>query len=119
MTQKKASTTKKASGKIKDQTLTRLIEEIIEQGADTAEEINRAVLDLPVIVLENLGLRATAKDVKKVQESSIGAIYKLIHEINHQVADLAADLLKQNSTKPKKPKKATKPKTSKKSKKSK
>ncbi len=78
-----------------DQKLTRLIEEFIDKGADTAEEINRAVLDLPVTVLDSLGLEDTANEVKKVQDSSIGAVYNLIHEINHKVADLATDLLEQ------------------------
>jgi uncharacterized protein YaaR (DUF327 family) len=80
-----------------DQKLTRLIEELIDKGADTAEEINRAVLDLPVTVLDSLGLEDTANEVKKVQDSSVGAVYNLIHEINHKVADLATDLLEQRT----------------------
>jgi hypothetical protein len=75
------------------QTLTRLVEEIIDKGANTAEEINRAVLELPVSVLDSLGLEDTAIEVGIVQDSSIGAIYKLIHDINHRVADLATELL--------------------------
>ena len=75
--------------------LTRLIEEIVDKGANTAEEINRAVLDLPITVLDSLGLEDTANEVKKVQDSSIGAIYKLIHDVNHKVADLATELLEQ------------------------
>ena len=78
-----------------EQTFTRLIEEVIEKGANTAEEINRAVLELPVSMLDSLGLEDTASEVKKVQDSSIGAVYKLIHDINHKVADLAAELLEQ------------------------
>ena len=64
----------------------------------TAEEINRAILDLPVTVLENLGLGDTASQVKKVQDSTIGAIYTLIRDINHKVADLAEDLLEQKKS---------------------
>jgi uncharacterized protein YaaR (DUF327 family) len=95
MAQRKASATNKARKSSEEQTLTRLVEEIIDKGANTAEDINRAILDLPVTILENLGLEETADDVKKVQDSSIGAIYKLIHDINHKVADLATDLLEQ------------------------
>lgn len=83
------------------QKLTRLVEDIIEQGADTAEDINRAVLELPVTVLESLGLKETAEEIKKIQDASLGAIYKLIHDINHEVADLATDLLKQRKAKKK------------------
>ena len=78
---------------IKGKALARLIEDIIEEGANSAEDIHRAVLDLPVTMLENLGLKSTSKNMKKVQESSIGAVYKLIHEINHEVANLATRLL--------------------------
>ena len=95
MPQRKASTTKKIYKVSEEQKLTRLVERIIDEGANTAEDINRAVLDLPVTLLESLGLEETADDVKRVQDSSIGAIYTLIHDINHQVADLATDLLEQ------------------------
>ena len=80
-----------------DQTtaLTRLIEEAIDKGADTAEEINRAILDLPITVLDSLGMENTSNEVKKVQDSTIGAIYQLVHDINHKVADLATELLEQ------------------------
>ena len=99
MPQRKASTTNKTRKESEEQKLTRLVEEIIDKGATTAEEINRSILDLPVTVLESLGLEETADDVKKVQDSSIGAIYKLIHDINHKVADLASDLLEQRGEK--------------------
>ncbi len=99
MTQQKSSTTKKARKINKEPKLTRLVEEIIEKGASTAEEINRAILDLPVTMLDSLGLEETAADVKKVQDRSIGAIYKLIRDINHKVADLASDLLEQKRKK--------------------
>jgi hypothetical protein len=82
-----------------EQTLTRLIEEVIEKGANTAEEINRAVLELPVSVLDSLGLEDTATEVKKVQNSSIGAVYNLIHDMNHKIADLATELLEQHQGK--------------------
>lgn len=82
-----------------DEQLTRLIEDFIEKGANTAEEINRAVLDLPVSVLDSLGLEETASDVKKMQDRSIGAVYQLIHDINHKVADLATELLEQHPDK--------------------
>jgi uncharacterized protein YaaR (DUF327 family) len=84
---------------VEEQTLTRLIEEVIEKGANTAEEINRAVLELPVSVLDSLGMEDTATEVKKVKESSIGAVYSLIHNINHKIADLATELLEQQQDK--------------------
>ena len=66
-----------------------------------AEEINRAILDLPITVLDSLGMENTANEVKRVQDSSIGAIYQLVHDINHKVADLATELLEQREGKEK------------------
>lgn len=76
-----------------DPELVRVVEEVIDKGATSAEEIHRAVGELPISVLEGLGLDETASRVKNVQDRSIGAIYKLIRDVNHQVAGLAADLL--------------------------
>lgn len=78
-----------------DAELARVIEEVIDKGASSAEEIHRAVGELPITVLENLGLGATASDVKRIQDRSIGAIYDMIRNVNHRVADVAADLLEQ------------------------
>ena len=96
----KASKPKSSKPKVSDELrLARLIEDVIDKGANTAEEINRAILDLPVTVLENLGLGDTASHMKKMQDSSIGAVYTLIRDINHKVADLAKDLLEQKNAK--------------------
>ena len=38
-----------------EQKLARLVEGVIHKGANTAEEINRAILDVPITVLEGLG----------------------------------------------------------------
>lgn len=84
-----------------EQKLARLVEGVIDKGANTAEDINRAILDLPVTVLESLGLEDAADDVKQIQDRSIGAIYQLVHDINHKVADLASDLLEQRGNKKK------------------
>ena len=35
--------------------------------------------------------------VRKVQDTSIGAIYDLIRDINHKVAELSGDLLERQS----------------------
>jgi rhodanese-related sulfurtransferase len=49
---------------------------------------------MPLDVLAKLDVcEATVKDVRKVQETSIGAIYDLIHKVNHEVGKLAKELL--------------------------
>jgi hypothetical protein len=77
--------------------LTELIETAIHRGASSVEEIHRAIASLPLEVMENLGLlERTARDVKRIQEESIGAVYDRIRRINHEVGCLAADLLESN-----------------------
>ena len=76
------------------QTLSRFVRDAVDKGATAAEEIHKAVVSLPLNVVEKLELFETsAKEVKKVQDLSIGAVYDLVREINHQVTDLAAEIL--------------------------
>ena len=77
--------------------LAELVENAVDKGATTAEEIHRAIVDLPVTALEHLGVfTETASQVRKIQEASIGAIYDLIRDVNHQVAKLAGELIEQH-----------------------
>ncbi len=77
-----------------DKALTQLVKEAVEKGATTAEEIHRAIADLPVTMLERMGLEEDAvKEARKISDASIGAIYDLIRNINRQVASLASELL--------------------------
>jgi hypothetical protein len=74
--------------------VTRLIQEAIDKGATTVEEIHKSVADLPLKMLEERELlRGPAKEVRRVQDRTIGAVYDLIREINEQVGNLASDLL--------------------------
>ena len=75
-------------------TLTRLIQDEIDKGATTVEEVHKAIADLPLKMLEQSDLlKGTAKEVKRVQDRSIGAIYDLIRGINEKVGTFASDLL--------------------------
>lgn len=81
-----------------DRALTQLIEEVVDEGATTVEEIHRAIADMPLSVLEKLGLmERTATEVREIQDVTLGAIYDLIRDVNHKVADLARDLLEERS----------------------
>lgn len=78
----------------RDTALTELIAEAVDRGATTVEEIHREIAELPLGVLERLGLfPQTTPDVRRIQDASIGAIYDAIREINHSVTRLAGDLL--------------------------
>lgn len=77
-----------------ERALSELIEEMVDKGATTAEEIHRQIADLPLSVLERLGIfERTAGDVKRIQDTSIGAVYELIRNVNHEVARLAGELV--------------------------
>ena len=75
-----------------------LVREVVADGATTAEEIHKAIADLPLEVLERLDLfRETARNVRKIQDTSIGAMYDVIRKIDREVARLASDVLRRSA----------------------
>jgi hypothetical protein len=101
----------KAGTRAEARRLADMVEEAIEDGAGTAEEIHKAIANMPLAVLEELDLFAdVVKDVRKVQETSIGAIYDAIRKVNREAAQLADDLL---ARRPGRPGAATRPKRAK------
>ena len=85
--------------------LATFIQEAIDKGATTVEDVHKSIADLPLKILEESELlRGAAKKVQRVQDQTIGAIYDLIRRINHQVGKLAAELLaegaKRRATRP-------------------
>lgn len=91
---KKSKKGKAKKGKKAKKDLADLVKEAVDKGADTAEDIHRAVADLPLTVLAEIGLeRGPIKEVRRIQDLSIGAVYDLIREINQQVTQLAKDIL--------------------------
>ncbi len=84
-----------ASEKSTDMTaLVKLIQDAIDKGATTVEEIHKSIADLPLSMLEGSQLlRESAKKMVRVQDHTIGAIYDLIRDINRRVGALASELL--------------------------
>jgi histone H3/H4 len=86
---------KKRGGRSEATRLADLVQQAVDDGADTAEEIHKAVADLPLEVLAKLDIfKESAKDVRRVQDASIGAIYDVVHRVNREVAKLARELAK-------------------------
>jgi hypothetical protein len=80
----------------RDETLTGWIQEAVDRGATSVEEIHKAIADLPLDVMERNGLfEETTAEVRKVQERSIGAVYDVIRDVNRRIGELASDLLRQ------------------------
>jgi hypothetical protein len=97
---------RKGDGRAEASRLAHLVQQAIDEGADTAEEIHRSIANLPLDVLERLDLfEETVKDVRKVQDTSIGAIYALIHKVNREVGRLAAEMLRRPAPRKAVPKK--------------
>ncbi len=85
----------KRGGRSEATRLADLVQQAVDDGANTAEEIHKAVADLPLEVLAKLDIfKETAKDVRRVQDASIGAIYDVVHRVNREVAKLARELAK-------------------------
>jgi len=75
-------------------TTVRFIQDAIDKGATTVEEIHKSVADLPLKILEESDvLKESAKEAKRLQDHTIGAIYDVIREINEQVGTYASGLL--------------------------
>ena len=74
--------------------LVRFIEEAIEKGATTVEDVHKSIAQLPLKILEETDLlRGPAKEVPRIQDHTIGAIYDLLWYIDEQVEILAEELL--------------------------
>lgn len=74
--------------------LSKLIQDAIDKGATTVEEIHKSIAKLPLDMLAEIEpLKGPAKEARRVQDRSIGAIYDLIRDVNQQVGTLASDLL--------------------------
>lgn len=78
-----------------------LVQEAIDRGATTAEDIQKAIANLPLKMLEEISiLKKPVREVRKVQDRSIGAVYDTIRAINERVGKLASELLRERKTTP-------------------
>ncbi|MDX2167680.1 MAG: hypothetical protein SF182_11475 [Deltaproteobacteria bacterium] len=70
-----------------------LIQEAVDKGATSVEQIHRTIADLPLSALEQRGLLgAEGKSARTLVDTSIGAVYQTIRTVNRQVGELASDL---------------------------
>lgn len=77
-----------------DRELRGVIEDVVDKGATTVEDIHKRIAEMPLDLLAQLGVfERTAGNVKEIQEASIGAVYELIRDVNHRVAQLAREVL--------------------------
>jgi hypothetical protein len=70
------------------------IRKAVDRGADAAESIHKRVARLPLAPFEGVDqLEGAVKDVRRVQDRSIGAVYDLVRDMNHELVRLAEEWL--------------------------
>jgi hypothetical protein len=100
---------RRAKARSEARRLADLVRREIDDGATTVEEIHKSIASLPLDILERLDVfEETVKDVRKVQDTSIGAIYDLIRKVNREVGKLATELLEGGRARRARPKKPLK-----------
>jgi hypothetical protein len=75
-------------------TLVRLVQDAIDKGATTVEDVHKSIADLPLRILEESDLlREPAKEARRLQDHSLGRIYDVIRQINERAGAYAAEVL--------------------------
>jgi hypothetical protein len=71
--------------------LKNLMQDAINQGATTVEQIHKSIVDLPLSVLEKNGLLDMDSEKRdEMWDKSIGHVYEAIRRVNQEIGDLAA-----------------------------
>ena len=77
------------------------IEKTVDRGATTAEEIHRAIADLPFEALERLGvLETSGGEIKRIHDDTVSAVYDLVRQVNHKIARFAHDVIEAGDADP-------------------
>ena len=80
------------------QSLSELIEETVDKSATAIEEIHKSFADLPLKLLEESELlRKPAREVRRLQDRTIGAIYDAVRNTNRRVAKLVSAVIDRQS----------------------
>ena len=75
--------------------LRKLVKKAIDDGATNVEQVHQAIAKMPLKYLEKIELiEDRARDVKEVQEKTIGQVYQLVRTINAKAADFTEEILK-------------------------
>ncbi|HXJ33814.1 MAG TPA: hypothetical protein VMS22_07200 [Candidatus Eisenbacteria bacterium] len=71
-----------------------LIQEAVDKGATTVEQIHKVIAGMPLDALAKRGLLRTedADERKQANEATIGVVYDAIRRINREVGELASSV---------------------------
>ena len=71
-----------------------LVQEAVDKGATSVEDIHKSIAALPLEVLESIeGLEESAKGIKEIQQKSIGGVYDIIRKVNSKVSEIADEII--------------------------
>jgi len=70
-----------------------MVQDAIENGASTVEEVHRTIAEVPIDQLERSGLLdPEAADEKKAQHHrTVGTVYNAIRDVNRKAGEMASD----------------------------
>jgi len=71
-----------------------LVQEAIDKGATTVEEVHQSIASRPLEILQQLIPDKTpAKEIEAFQKKTIGSVYDMIRTVNQAVGEIAGNLL--------------------------
>jgi hypothetical protein len=70
-----------------------LIQEAVDKGATSVEQIHKTIAELPLTALEKRGLLGDGgSKALAVVDASIGTVYEAIRTVNQEIGELASGL---------------------------
>ncbi len=71
-----------------------MVQEAVDKGATTVEDVHRTIAEVPIEQLERSGLLDAdeAQEKKELHHRTVGTIYDAIRRINGQVGEMASEL---------------------------
>ncbi len=70
-----------------------MVQNAIDNGARTVEDVHKAIADLPFELLEKNGMLDDDKQqLRERSQQTIGTVYTTIREINQKIGELASDM---------------------------
>lgn len=71
-----------------------LVQEAVDKGATSVEQIHQAIAAMPLDALEKRGLLdEKAASLRETQAATIGSVYDAIRRVNQEIGDLASGLI--------------------------
>ncbi|OUR86967.1 hypothetical protein A9Q81_27300 [Gammaproteobacteria bacterium 42_54_T18] len=71
-----------------------MVQEAVDKGATTVEDVHRTIAEVPIEQMERSGLLDSdeAQEKKDLHHRTVGTIYDAIRSINRQVGEMASEL---------------------------